>query len=70
VRPLLEEGTYLARRWDAECGANLYHVLDAGRGFFVEVVIDGDQEYILVLRSFSHSVPLEDYAHYVQSPGA
>jgi hypothetical protein len=34
---LLKYGTYLAQRWKDECGINLYHCADEGRGFFVEV---------------------------------
>lgn len=50
----------MARRWEAEGGVNLYHVSDAGRGFFVEDVIYENQERFFVLRSFSSSVLLED----------
>ena len=66
---VLAEGTYLARRWEDEGGVNLYHLSDAGRGFFVEVAIEPDQQHLVILRSFSSSVPLADYAHYVQLPG-
>ena len=64
----LTEGTFLAQRWEDEGGVNLYHLPDGGRGFFVEVVIDREQERFVVLRSFSSSIPLADYAHYVQLP--
>ena len=66
---MLKEGTYLARRWEAEGGVNLYHLPDIGRGFFAEVVIDKEQQRFVVLRS-SRNIPLKDYAHYVQMPEA
>ena len=65
---VLTEGTYLAQRWEDEGGVNLYHLPDAGRGFFAEIAIEQEQQRFLVLRSFSSSIPLEDYAHYVQLP--
>jgi hypothetical protein len=67
---VLKHGTFLAQRWEADDdGINLYHCADEGRGFFVEVGVDDDQEQPVVLRSFVSSVPLEDYAHGVQLPG-
>jgi hypothetical protein len=68
LRYVLERGTYLAQRWEDEGGINLYHCADEGRGFFVEVGYDASQHAALVLRSFSSSVPLEDYAHWVRLP--
>lgn len=65
---VLTEGTYLAQRWEDEGGVNLYHLPDAGRGFFVEVVMEQEQQRFVILRSFSSSIPLADYAHYVQLP--
>ncbi len=66
---VLHHGTYLAQRWEAdEEGINLYYCADEGRGFFVEVGLAQDQGQALVLRSFGSSVPLEDYAQYVQLP--
>lgn len=62
------DGTYLAQRWEAEGGVNLYHVSDGNRGFFVEVGIDEEADSLVVLRSFHSSGPLEDYAHYVHLP--
>lgn len=64
---VLMEGTYLAQRWEAEGGVNLYHLPDEGRGFFAEVGIEQEQDCCVVLRSFS-SVPLEDYTHHVHLP--
>jgi hypothetical protein len=67
---VLKHGTFLAQRWEADDdGINLYHCADEGRGFFVEVGVDDDQEQPVVLRSFVSSVPLEDYAHGVHLPG-
>lgn len=66
---MLHHGTYLAQRWEgAEEGVNLYHCADEGRRFFVEVGMAEGQTQALVLRSFRSSVPLADYAHYVQLP--
>lgn len=65
---VLRHGTYLAQRWEDEGGVNLYHVVDEGRGFFVEVGVDDGRGQAIVLRSFVSSVPLEDYAGYVQLP--
>jgi hypothetical protein len=45
---------------------NLYYCADEGRGFFAEVGTDDGRWQAVVLRSFSSSVPLEDYAHGVQ----
>lgn len=67
---VLAEGTYLAQRWEDEGGVNLYHLADTGRGFFVEVAIEPEQQRLLILRSFADSTPLTDYAHYVQLPEA
>ena len=60
---MLTRGTYLAQRWENEGAVNLYHLADEGRGFFVEVSLDDAQGCFVVLRSFSSSVPLADYAH-------
>lgn len=68
VRYVLERGTFLAQRWEDEGGVNLYYLADGGRGFFVEVGIDDGQHAALVLRIFTSSVPLEDYAHWVRLP--
>jgi DNA-binding PadR family transcriptional regulator len=65
---VLERGTYLAHRWEDDGGVNLYHLLDKGRGFFVEVGIDDGRGQAVVLRSFSSSLPLEDYAHGLRLP--
>jgi hypothetical protein len=65
---VLKHGTYLAQRWEDDGGVNLYYLPDEGRGFFVEVGVDDDQQRAVVLRSFISSVPLEDYAHGVRLP--
>jgi hypothetical protein len=48
---VLKHGTYLAQRWEAEGGINLYHCADTSRGFLVEVGIDDDRGQAVVLRS-------------------
>jgi hypothetical protein len=65
---VLKYGTYLAQRWDDESGVNLYHCEEEGRGFFVEVGIDDGRGQAVVLRSFSNSKPLEDYAQRMRLP--
>jgi hypothetical protein len=67
---LLEKGTYLARRWEEEGAIALYYLPDGGRGFFAEVSHDACQRGSFVVRSFSNSLPLEEYAHGVQLPEA
>lgn len=42
--------------------------LEAESGFFVEVGIDDGKGQAVVLRSFSRSNLLEDYAFYMQLP--
>jgi hypothetical protein len=69
LRYVLVRGTYLAQRWDEELGGvNLYHLPGEGRGFFAEVGIQEWQDCLQVLKSFSSSGPLEDYAQEVQLP--
>lgn len=68
LRYTVERGTYLAQRWEDDGGVNLYYLADGGRGFFAEVGWDRVAEQLVLLRSFSSAVPLEDYAHYVQLP--
>jgi hypothetical protein len=65
---VIKHGTYLAQRWDDESGVNLYHCAGDGRGFFVEVGIEDGRGQVVVLRSFSDSGPLADYAHGVRLP--
>jgi hypothetical protein len=72
---VLEEGTYLAQRWDEESAlnlyesaVNLYHCAGDGCGFFVEVGINDGRGQAVVLRSFSSSEPLDEYVHDVQLP--
>lgn len=66
LRYTLARGTYLASRWEDNGGVNLYHVPGEHGGFFVEVGLVGEQ--VVVLRSFTSSGPLEDYAHRVRLP--
>jgi hypothetical protein len=68
LRYVLERGTFLAQRWEAKGGVNLYHLADGSRGFFVEVGIDDGRGQAVVLRRFVSSVPLEDYTHGVRLP--
>lgn len=68
LRYVLTYGTYLAQRWEAEGGINLYHLPSEGRGFFAEVGYDACKHGAIVLRSFSDSEPLADYAHWVRLP--
>ena len=64
---VLKHGTFLAQRWEADDeGVNLYHIAGDGRGFFVEVGIEDGRGQAVVLRSFSNSEALADYAHGVQ----
>ncbi|TVT39285.1 hypothetical protein FNT36_16650 [Hymenobacter setariae] len=65
---VLYHGTYLAQRWDDESGANLHHLVDESRGFFVEVGINDRREQAAVLRSFKNSAPLERYTQGGQLP--
>lgn len=65
---VLRHGTYLAQRWDDESAVNLYHCAGDGRGFFVEVGIEDGRGQAVVLRSFSDSEALADYAHGVRLP--
>ena len=65
----LMQGTYLAQHWQGRHLVKLYHLWDGGRGFFAEVGVNEDQEQFVVLRSFSDSEPLVDYAHGVRLPG-
>lgn len=66
MRHVLMCGTYLAWRWKGQAQLMLYHLPDSGRGFFVELAVDEEQDCFVLLRSFSSSVPLEDYARYAR----
>lgn len=65
---VLHHGIFLANRWDDESGVNLYYCAGDGRGFFVEVGIDDGRGQAVVLRSFSDSQALADYAQGVRLP--
>jgi hypothetical protein len=69
LRYVLLRGTYLAQRWEPAGGVNLYHVPNEARGFFVEVGYDEATLAAVVLRSFQHAEPLEDYTHPIRLPG-
>ncbi|MGI4865987.1 MAG: hypothetical protein ACRYFZ_18840 [Janthinobacterium lividum] len=66
---VIHHGTFLANRWEQEGAVNLYHCAGDGRGFFVEVGIDDGRGQAVVLRSFSDSEALADYAQGVRLPG-
>lgn len=68
LRYVLDQGTYLAQRWEEQGGVNLYHLPDEGHGFFAEIGVGEADERFVVLRSFSSAVPLEDYPHGVRLP--
>jgi len=56
----------LATRWeDVHASVLLYHLPG---GLFAELCYDTVANHITHLRSFTSSVPLEDYAHYIQLP--
>lgn len=65
---VIKRGTYLANRWEDDGGVNLYHCAGDGRGFFVELGVDDGRGQAVVLRSFSNSGPLADYAQGMQMP--
>lgn len=65
---VLAEGTFLAQRWHAGVGVNLYYLPNESRGFFAEVGIDEQQDCFAVLRSFSSSEALTDYVQGMQLP--
>jgi hypothetical protein len=60
---VLSEGVFLAQRMGLDGGANLYHLSNGGRGFFVVVGINDGRGRAVVLGSFSDSEALADYAY-------
>jgi hypothetical protein len=66
---VLVGGTYLAQRWQDDGSINLYYLPGESRGLFAKVGVDNSKEQAVVLRSFSDSEPLEDYAHGVRLLG-
>ena len=62
------QSTYLAQCCHGSSIVSLYHLPDEGRNFFAETGFDAVRNCFIMLRSFSSSVPLEDYAHYVELP--
>jgi hypothetical protein len=64
---VLSKGTYLTQRNEQEEAIALYYLPDGGRGFFVEVGVNKAKK-ARVLRTFSSSGPLEEYAHGVRLP--
>ena len=65
---VLLNGTYLAQRRGARSEVKLYYLPDKGCGYFAEIGIDEARECFVVLRSFSSSVPLQEYIHSIQLP--
>ncbi|MGI4862588.1 MAG: hypothetical protein ACRYFZ_01605 [Janthinobacterium lividum] len=65
----MTQGTYLAQRWHGISIVNLYHLPDGRRGFFAETGLDELKDCFVVLRSFSDSEALADYAQGVRLPG-
>jgi hypothetical protein len=66
---VMHEGTYLAYRRDKDaCLTNLYFVPNGEDGFFTEIGFDDRQVCLIVLRSLSSSVLLEEYAQEVILP--
>ncbi|WP_324673061.1 hypothetical protein [Hymenobacter sp. GOD-10R] len=59
---VLNEGTYMATRYEEEDTINLYHL----GSFFVEVYYDPEINHLHQCFSFTSSAGLEDYAVYVQ----
>lgn len=68
MRHVLMCGTYLAWRWEEHVQVMLYHLPDGGRGFFVELRVDEEQDCFVLLRSFNSSAPLANYAQGVRLP--
>lgn len=62
MQQVLLRGTYLAWRREEQAQLMLYHLPDGGRGFFVELGVDEEQDCFVLLRSFSSLEPLGDYA--------
>jgi hypothetical protein len=66
---VMHNGTYLAHRRDEDaCLTNLYFVPNGEHGFFTEIGFDDRQACLIVLRSLSSSVLLEEYAQGVILP--
>ncbi len=69
---VLKHGSFLIHRRQKESGGEaflyLYHVPAEGHDFFVELGVDKERDCFFIVRSFSDSEPLEDYAQYVQLP--
>jgi hypothetical protein len=68
VALVVAAGTHLAKRRQNQRDVHLYFLPNAGVGFFVEVSYEPVLESIMVLRSFTETAPLVDYAHHVRLP--
>jgi len=55
---VIEQGGFLATRWEEEDAVNLYHLPG---GVFVELYYNTHTNTIVRLRSFISTTPLEDY---------
>lgn len=66
---VLTAGTYLARRWEENDRLMLYYLPDGACSFFIELGHAAQHGRGMVLRSFSDSAPLADYAYGVELPG-
>jgi hypothetical protein len=64
----LQEGIYLAHRWEEGYVKNLYYLPNSEQGLFAEVGFDNSHECLIILRTVTSSVLLEEYAHDVQLP--
>lgn len=62
---VLDDGDFLATRWEEEDAVNLYHLPG---GVFVELYYDTHANAIVRLRSFTSAGPLADYAAGVRLP--
>ena len=61
-------GTHLAKRRHYQRDIHLYFLPNSGVGFFVEVSYEPVLESMLVLRSFTDTATLVDYAHHIRLP--
>ena len=62
IYTVVNEGDYLARRYEEEPGVNLYNM----GGFFCEVYYNYDINKIVRTETFTDSEKLQDFAIYVK----
>jgi hypothetical protein len=65
---VMTEGSYLAYRWEEGYVKNLYYLPNHRKGFFIEVGFNNSLDCLIVLRTVTSSVLLEEYAQGVQLP--